>query len=46
MTANWASVVVNVLVLAFFAVVAIGVGLGAYAATELKRAEEMRKQSL
>jgi hypothetical protein len=44
MTANWAAAVVNVLVLAFFAVVLIGVGLGAYAATELKRAEEARKE--
>jgi hypothetical protein len=44
MTGNWAAAVVNVLVLAFFAVVAIGVGLGAYAATELKRAEELRRQ--
>jgi hypothetical protein len=43
MTANWAAAVVNVLILAFFAVVAIGVGLGAYAATELKRAEELRR---
>lgn len=40
MTANWAAAVVNVLVLAFFAVVAIGVGLGAYAATALKKSEQ------
>jgi hypothetical protein len=40
MTANWASAVVNVLVLAFFAVVAIGVGLAAYAASVLKRREK------
>jgi hypothetical protein len=39
MTANWASAVVNVLVLAFFAVVAIGAGLAAYAATVLKKRE-------
>jgi hypothetical protein len=45
MTANWAAAVVNVLILAFFAVCAIGVGLGAYAATELKRAEEARRES-
>ena len=45
MTANWASVVVNVLILAFFVVCAIGVGLGAYAATELKKAEEARKEA-
>jgi len=45
MTANWASVVVNVLILAFFVVCAIGVGLGAYAATELKKAEDARKEA-
>jgi len=39
MTANWAGAVVNVLVLAFFAVIAIGVALGAYAATALKKCE-------
>lgn len=39
MTANWAATVVNVLVLAFFVVVAIGVALGAYAATTLKKRE-------
>jgi hypothetical protein len=46
MTGNWAAAVVNVLVLAFFAAIAIGVGLGAYAATELKRAEELRRREL
>jgi hypothetical protein len=45
MTANWAAAVVNVLILAFFAVVAIGVGLGAYAATELKKAEDAKRES-
>ena len=45
MTANWAAAVVNVLILAFFAVVAIGVGLGAYAAMELKKAENTEKES-
>jgi hypothetical protein len=45
MTANWAAAVVNVLILAFFAVVAIGVGLGAYAATELKKAEDAKQES-
>lgn len=45
MTANWASTLVNVLILAFFAVVAIGVGLGAYAAGVLKKREtEAREQ--
>jgi len=39
MTANWPAAVVYVLILAFFAVVAIGVGLLAYAANALKRAE-------
>jgi hypothetical protein len=45
MTANWAATVVNVLILAFFVVVAIGVGLGAYAATEMKKAEEAKRES-
>jgi hypothetical protein len=39
MTANWPAAVVYVLVLAFFAVIAIGVGLGAYAAGVLKKRE-------
>lgn len=39
MTPNWAASVVWVLVLAFFAVVAIGIGLSAYAATVLKKRE-------
>jgi hypothetical protein len=39
MTANWPAAVVNVLILAFFAVVAIGAGLGAYAASVLKQRE-------
>jgi hypothetical protein len=43
-TDNWASVLVYVLILAFFVVCAIGVGLGAYAATELKKAEEARRE--
>ena len=45
MTANWAAAVVNVLILAFFAVVAIGVALGAYAASVLKKAENAGKES-
>lgn len=40
MTANWPAALVNVLLLAFFAVTAIGVGLGAYAATSLKKMEK------
>lgn len=44
MTSNWAAAVVNVLVLAFFVVVAIGVALGAYAATALKKAEGEREK--
>lgn len=39
MTANWSAAVVWVLVLAFFVVVALGVGLGAYAASVLKKRE-------
>lgn len=40
MTPNWAASVVNVLILAFFAVCAIGAGLLAYAATALKKKEQ------
>jgi hypothetical protein len=43
MTYNWAATIVNVLIFAFFAVVAIGAGLGAYAATELKKSEDARE---
>lgn len=39
MTPNWAAAVVWVLVLAFFVVVALGVGIGAYAASVLKKRE-------
>lgn len=39
MTNNWASAVVNVLILAYFVVVAIGIGLGVYAAKTLKKRE-------
>ncbi len=39
MTANWPAAVVNVLILAFFVCVAIGVALGAYAASVLKKRE-------
>lgn len=39
MTDNWAAAVVYVLILAFFVVVAVGVGLGAYAASVLKKRE-------
>jgi hypothetical protein len=39
MTPNWAGAVVNTLLLAFFAVIAIGVGFGVYAARVLKRLE-------
>jgi hypothetical protein len=39
MTYNWPASVVYVLILAFFAVVGIGVGLGAYAASVLKKRE-------
>ncbi len=40
MTANVAGAIFNTLVLAFFVVVAIGVALGAYAATQMKKMEE------
>ena len=39
MTANWPAAVVYVLILAFFVVIAIGVALGAYAATVMKKYE-------
>ena len=40
MGANVAGSIFNLLVLAFFVVVAIGVALGAYAATQMKKMEE------
>lgn len=40
MTPNWAGAVVNTLVLAFFVVIAIGVGFGVYAAKQMKKMEE------
>lgn len=40
MTPNIASPIFNLLVLAFFAVIAIGAGLLAYAATALKKSEK------
>ena len=39
MTANWAGVLVIMLITAFFALAAIGIGLGVYAANVLKRYE-------
>ena len=42
MTPNWSAAVVWVLVLAFFVVVAIGIGIGAYAARQLKKAEDAK----
>ena len=39
MTANWAGVVVNMLILGFFALAIIGIGMGVYAAKVLKRLE-------
>ena len=39
MTYNWPAAVVYVLILAFFVVVGIGIALGAYAATQLKKSE-------
>jgi ABC-type spermidine/putrescine transport system permease subunit II len=40
MSANWASAVVNTLVLAFFVVIALGVAFGVYAAQQMKKMEE------
>ncbi len=40
MTANIAAALFNTFVLVFFIVVAIGVALGAYAATQMKKMEE------
>jgi hypothetical protein len=40
MTPNWAGAVVNTLVVAFFAVIGIGIGFLVYAAKQLKKAEE------
>ncbi len=45
MTYNWASAVVWVLVLAFFVVVALGIALGAYAASNLKKHEADSQKS-
>ena len=39
MTANWAGTVVNMLILGFFALAIIGIGMGIYAAKVLKRLE-------
>jgi len=44
MTPNWAGAVVNVLVLAFFVVCFIGIGLGWYAAGVLKKLEAQQKE--
>lgn len=43
MTPNIASPLFNVLVLAFFVVVALGAALGAYAAIQMKKLEEKCK---
>jgi ABC-type dipeptide/oligopeptide/nickel transport system permease component len=40
MTANIPAALFNTFVLAFFVVVALGVALGAYAATQMKKMEE------
>lgn len=39
MTANWAGSVVNLLLFGFFVLAVIGIVLGAYAASALKKAE-------
>ena len=46
MTANWPAAVVYVLILAFFAVIAIGIALGAYAAKSLKKSEDKAEQTV
>ncbi len=43
MTPNIASPIFNTLALAFFVVVALGVVIGAYAATQMKKLEEKNK---
>ena len=40
MTANIASALFNTFVLIFFIVVALGIAVGAYAATQMKKMEE------
>ncbi len=45
MTANWAGIVVNFLVLAFFVVCALGIGLGIYTAKVLKKLEALQQKS-
>ena len=44
MTPNIASPIFNVLVLAFFVVIALGVAIGAYAASQLKKLEDKVKE--
>lgn len=44
MTPNIASPIFNLLVLAFFVVIAIGVAIGAYAAAQMKKLEEKCKE--
>lgn len=43
MTPNIASPIFNTLVAAFFVVVALAAGLGAYAATQMKKMEDKMK---
>lgn len=40
MTPNWSASLVNTLVVVFFIVSALGIALGAYAAKQLKKAEQ------
>ncbi len=44
MTPNWAGAVVNVLVLAFFALAAVGIAMGVFAANALKKTEGAREE--
>ncbi|NTU71126.1 MAG: hypothetical protein HGB10_04830 [Coriobacteriia bacterium] len=46
MTANWAGAVVNVLILGFFMLAIIGIALGAYAASALKKAEGRNEEKV
>lgn len=46
MTDNWPSVLVYVLLLAFFVVIAVGIAIGAYAASILKKREQLAVSSV
>jgi ABC-type dipeptide/oligopeptide/nickel transport system permease component len=46
MTANWAGTLVIVLIVAFFVVVALGIAMGVYAASNLKKCEDEKKTAV